>query len=110
MTNYDKHCEGIRRMIEREIRNRFAGVVDFCPWIHPLNTVSNCIMLSLDGGPQYKFSLTGDGQLEVAEIIRTNWINLQVKVGQKLTWDGLQALILKAKYYQAFSKNTLKRM
>jgi len=92
----------IKLAIEKLVRNRFCAIVRFSPWAHPLNTVLNCYALMLDGGIQYKFSLTCKGTLIVAEVRSRLWIDLPVQPSQEITWEQLEAMIPTAKTRDVF--------
>jgi hypothetical protein len=95
----------IKEAVGDMIRNKFVGIVSFGPWVSPHNAVHNCIALCIDGGIQYKFSLTYDCKLLVAEIRSSYWIKLPVKTGDVLTYPELEKMIrTDAEYYDAFVK------
>ncbi len=95
--------------IEKELAKHcalyFYGIVFFGSWVHPHNAVINCIAFMLDGGIQYKFSLTYDGKLLVAEVRDRHWVDLPIQVGDVLTYTKLFKLIKKAKYREVFGKD-----
>lgn len=99
--------EQVRQAVVRLIEFKFAGVVGFSEWVHPLNTVVNCYALTLDGGIQYKFSLNSEGKLIVAEVRDRYWIDLPVEPSDVITWEQLLEIIPKANCRNVFGRNGL---
>ena len=75
-------------------------IANFCPWVHPLNRVPNCMALLFDGFIHYKFSVKNNGRgrdyYQVAKRSEHCFV-MDVKVGDCLTLSELVKKIKTAK-------------
>lgn len=110
MPTPESYCKQIEVIFREECNRRFAGIISFCPWVHPRNAVANCIAFMIDGSLMYKFSLQYDYTLLVAECRDRYWVNMPIQPGDTISFHELAKMIPEAKFYDVFGQAAKDRL
>lgn len=99
----------IEHKVTEALVRKYGRLGKFCcpsfeKWVHPYNTVPNCLAILLDGFIYYKFRMLYDEKrnkliYKVRQLPKSPYFSLNVKINEELTLEQL---------IQKISKSTIK--